>query len=57
MARLDRLASVKEVAQLAATLGRTFTHELLVAVSPLNDEELQDALTQQLVGEGPTERG
>ena len=33
MARLDRLALAKEVAQLGATLGRTFTYELLQAVS------------------------
>ena len=37
MARLDRLAPVKEVAQLAATLGRTFSHELLATVSPLKE--------------------
>ena len=48
MARLDRLAPVKEVAQLAATLGRTFSHELLGAVSPLEGEELDDALAQLL---------
>ncbi len=48
MARLDRLASVKEVAQLAATLGRRFSHELLAAVSPLKGEELDDALSQLL---------
>ena len=48
MARLDRLAPVKEVAQLAATLGRTFGHELLAAVSPMKDEELEDALSQLL---------
>ena len=48
IARLDRLApaKVKEVAQLAAMLGRTFGHELLLAVSPLNDEELTEALGQ-----------
>ncbi|MFQ5937711.1 MAG: AAA family ATPase, partial [Acidiferrobacterales bacterium] len=45
MARLDRLGPAKEVAQLAATLGRTFTHELVTAVSPLTEEELDDALT------------
>ena len=33
MARLDRLASVKEVAQLGATIGREFSHELIAAVS------------------------
>ena len=46
MARLDRLAAVKEVAQLAATLGRTFSHELLAAASPLEEKELEDALTR-----------
>jgi predicted ATPase len=48
MARLDRLAPVKEVAQLAATLGRIFSHELLAAVSPREGEELDDALSQLL---------
>ena len=51
MARLDRLSSVKEVAQIGACIGREFSHELLAAVSPLGDNELRDAL-QQLVGGG-----
>src|SRR5712691_147335 len=34
MARLDRLATVKGVAQLGATLGREFSYALLQAVSP-----------------------
>ncbi len=46
MARLDRLAPVKEVAQLAATIGRRFSEELLVAVAELDRAELDDALTQ-----------
>ena len=33
MARLDRLAPVKEVAQVAAVIGREFSHELLAAVT------------------------
>ena len=33
MARLDRLARAKPVAQLGAALGRAFTHELVAAVS------------------------
>ena len=41
MARLDRLATGKEVAQLAATLGRTFPYELLRAVTPLDEATLQ----------------
>lgn len=34
MARLDRLGPVKEVAQIAACIGREFRHELLAAVAP-----------------------
>ncbi|MDJ0947887.1 MAG: adenylate/guanylate cyclase domain-containing protein [Alphaproteobacteria bacterium] len=47
MARLDRLSrvKVKEVAQLAATLGRTFSEDMLAAVSALPEEELDKALT------------
>jgi class 3 adenylate cyclase/predicted ATPase len=48
MARLDRLASVREFAQIGACIGREFSQELLAAVSPLGDNELDDAL-QQLV--------
>jgi class 3 adenylate cyclase/predicted ATPase len=48
MARLDRLSPVKEIAQIGACIGREFSHELLVAVSPIGDNELGDAL-QQLV--------
>jgi predicted ATPase len=44
MARLDRLATVKDVAQLGATIGRTFTYGLLQAVSPLDDATLQQGL-------------
>jgi predicted ATPase len=49
MARLDRLAPVKEVAQVAACLGREFHHQLLAAVAPLPDAELTQAI-DQLVG-------
>ena len=48
MARLDRLAAVKAVAQLGATLGRQFSYSVLQAVSPLDEPTLQHAL-QQLV--------
>jgi predicted ATPase len=44
MARLDRLASVKRVAQVGAAIGREFTHDLLAAVMDIGDEELCDAL-------------
>ena len=46
MARLDRLAPVKEVAQLAAMLGRVFSRDLLGAVSPLDRDALEAALTR-----------
>src|SRR5213082_1714094 len=36
MARLDRLGTAKEIAQLGATLGREFSYEVLQAVSPLD---------------------
>ena len=48
MARLDRLAAVKALAQLGATLGREFSYELLQAVSPWDEGPLQRGL-QQLV--------
>jgi predicted ATPase len=46
MARLDRLAPVKEVAQVAAVIGREFSHDLLAAVASVGDNELRDALGQ-----------
>ena len=48
MARLDRLATVKGLAQLGATLGREFSYDLLQAVSPWDEATLQRGL-QQLV--------
>ena len=44
MARLDRLAPVREVAQTAACLGREFSHALLAAISPLTPPRLGEAL-------------
>jgi predicted ATPase len=46
MARLDRLAPVKELAQLAACIGREFSYEMLAKVSPLSDSSLRGALSQ-----------
>ncbi len=51
MARLDRLASVREVAQIGAAIGREFTHELLAAAAELPAAELDHA-TDQLVAAG-----
>ena len=57
MARLDRLARVKELAQMAACIGREFSHELLRAVSSLSDSALRDALAQLLDAELVFRRG
>ena len=57
MARLDRLATGKEVAQLAATLGRAFPYELLRAVSPLDEATLQQALARLVEAELLYQRG
>jgi class 3 adenylate cyclase len=45
MARLDRLSPVKDVAQMAAAIGREFSYELLAAIVPMVEAELQKALT------------
>jgi len=57
MARLDRLATVKDVAQLGATIGRTFAYELLQAVSPLDEATLQHSLRQLVEAELVYQRG
>lgn len=51
MARLDRLAPVREVAQTGAAIGREFSYELLAAVLRLKGETLHGAL-EQLVDAG-----
>jgi tetratricopeptide (TPR) repeat protein len=48
LARLDRLGTAKETAQLGAALGREFSHELLAAVSELRETDLYNALDQLL---------
>jgi predicted ATPase len=57
MARLDRLATVKGLAQLAATLGREFSYELLHAISPWDAGTLQQGLQQLVEAEFLYQRG
>jgi predicted ATPase/class 3 adenylate cyclase len=57
MARLDRLAPVKEIAQLGATLGREFSYEMLHAVSPVDEGSLQQGLRQLVEAELIYQRG
>ena len=46
MARLDRLAPVKEVAQIGAAIGRDFSYTLLRCVAGRDDLALSTALRQ-----------
>jgi class 3 adenylate cyclase/predicted ATPase len=48
MARLDRMSAAREVAQLGATIGREFSYDVLSAIAPMEDVELEACL-QQLV--------
>src|SRR5713101_2580406 len=57
MARLDRLAPVREVAQVAATLGREFSYDLLQSVSPLDEASLPQALAKLVEAEVLYQRG
>ena len=57
MARLDRLAPVKEVAQIGAVIGREFSYRLLAALSPLDETALQEALSQLIGSELAFRRG
>ena len=51
LARLDRLSTVREVAQAGAVIGREFAHDLLAEVAGLPEARLRDALAQ-LVSSG-----
>jgi predicted ATPase/class 3 adenylate cyclase len=57
IARLDRLATIKAVAQLAATLGRAFPYSVLRAISPDDESALQHALGRLVEAELLYQRG
>ena len=57
MARLDRLASVRQVAQIGAAIGREFSYALLRAVSRVPEDELQAALARLVASELVFQRG
>jgi predicted ATPase len=57
MARLDRLAAAKEIVQLSAILGRDLTYEMLRAVSPLDEDTLQQGLSRLVDAEMLYQRG
>ncbi len=56
-ARLDRLAAVKPLAQLCATLGREFSYSLLKAVSAHDDATLERSLGELVHAEFLHQRG
>jgi predicted ATPase len=57
MARLDRLASVRLVAQIGAAIGRQFPYGLLRAISDLPEDELRAALGRLVASELVFQRG
>jgi len=57
MARLDRLSSVRRVAQIGAAIGREFPYALLRTVSGIPEDELRSALSRLLASELVFQRG
>jgi class 3 adenylate cyclase/predicted ATPase len=57
MARLDRMSSVRRVAQIGAAIGREFPYGLLRTVSRIPDDELRSALAQLVASELVFQRG
>jgi class 3 adenylate cyclase/predicted ATPase len=57
MARLDRLSSVRRVAQIGAAIGREFSYTLLNAVAKLPADELETALARLVASELVFQRG
>ena len=57
MVRLDRLPSIREVAQLGAVLGREFTYEMVQAIVSIEETTLQECLAQLVHAELLYQRG
>jgi class 3 adenylate cyclase/predicted ATPase len=57
LARLDRLASMRQVAQIGAAIGREFSYGLLHAVAGLREDELQTSLVRLVASELVFQRG
>jgi predicted ATPase len=57
MARLDRLASVRHVAQIGAAIEREFSYEILHAVASFPEDELKAALARLVASELVFQRG
>jgi TolB-like protein/class 3 adenylate cyclase/predicted ATPase len=57
IARLDHLGSARQVAQIGAAIGRTFSYTLLRAVCPLPESDLHAALERLVVSQLVLQRG
>jgi class 3 adenylate cyclase/predicted ATPase len=57
MARLDRSAPVRQVAQIGAAIGREFSYALLRTVSHLPEDELENSLSRLVASELVFQRG
>jgi predicted ATPase len=57
MARLDRLPTLREVAQVGAVLGRDFAYEMLRAISAIDELRLRDVLGHLVEAELLYQRG
>ncbi len=57
MARLDRLPSIREVAQLGAVLGREFAYEMVQAIGSIEETTLQEGLVELVDAELIYQRG
>src|SRR5262249_16892600 len=57
LARLDRLASVKEIAQIGAAMGREFSYGLIAEIAALPDLNLKAGLAQLVKAELVFQRG
>ena len=57
LARLDRLASAREVVQIGAALGRRFSHQLISAVAAAPEQRLAESLAELVHAELIWRRG
>jgi predicted ATPase len=57
LARLDRLAPVKDVAQIGAVIGREFSYPLIAAAAALPEQSLRGSLSQLVEAELIFQRG
>ena len=57
MARLDRVAAVKRIAQIGAVIGREFGYELIAEIVMMSDAALADVLSRLVAAELASCRG